>query len=373
MPHQIDRFKTWVEIDGRRLRQNLRTFQAVAGKNAACMAIIKSNAYGHGLGEVATVLKNTPNLFLGVDSIDDALAVSRIAPKNPLLILGYIPPPRLEEAIKRRFRIAAYNRETLSKIATLARRPGLPTPIIHLKIETGTNRLGLTIAELAKISRFPAIEGIYTHFAETENPNSLFYKDQLAMLERARAVLLKKDVHPKYIHAACTAAALQYPEAHYNFLRIGIGLYGLWPSRAVERALGTAAKLLPVLAWKTRIAQIKKAPSGATVGYGRAYRAQTATKIAVLPVGYFDGYDRGLSHVGEVLIRGARARVLGKVCMNMTMVDITGISAKVGEEATLLGGAGRAAVTTEEIAEKIGTINYEVVARINPLIPRIVV
>ncbi len=373
MPHPAEYFKTWIEIDATRLRRNLAVFRAIAGKNVVCMAIVKANAYGHGLAETAKILARTPGIFFGVDSIDEALAVSRIAPRHPILIVGYIPPSRLPEAVAHRFRIAAYSREILSKIVSLAKRRGLPKPIIHLKIETGTNRLGLTVAELRKISALPPIEGIYTHFAETEDPKSTFYTEQIAVLEHARALLQKRGVEPEYIHTASTAAILQYPEARYNMMRLGLGIYGLWPSHDVQRAVKNRIALQPVLAWKTRIAQVKTLRAGESVGYDRAYRARNAKKIAVLPVGYSDGYDRGLSQKGEVFIRGKRARVIGKVCMNMMMVDISGISAKVNDEVILLGGAGGSAITADEIAKKIGTINYEVVSRINPLIPRIIV
>ncbi|HEY4497514.1 MAG TPA: alanine racemase [Candidatus Paceibacterota bacterium] len=385
-------YKTWLEIDQKALLHNAATAQRFLGDDVALMAVVKANAYGHGLKEVVKILGGSGpapyqsrfgEIWYGVDSIDEALLVQKDSARQPIMILGYIPKPCIAEALKRNFHISIYSKESFyvicAELKKLTSKKGTRniTPHFHLKIETGTNRLGLSIDDLQKLSpKFP-IEGIYTHFAEVENPVSQFYQKQLSILRRAQTILAKKNIIPRFLHSASTAALLQYPETHGNVVRLGIGLYGLWPSDNVEHRVFNIVSLRPVLTWKTRIAQIKKIKKGETVGYDRAWRARRASTIAILPVGYYDGYDRRLSGCGEVLIRGQRTPAIGRVCMNMIMVDITKVKeigkVKSGDEAVLLGRQGNEEISADEIANKASTINYEVVSRINPLLPRIVV
>ena len=380
--------KTWGEIDAAALRHNLGVFRELAG-DARVMAIVKANAYGHGLLEVVKILSKPRlpsgqghtlhtkrSLWFGVDNIDEALLIRGLNIKNPILILGYIPPERLKEAIEHEISFSVYSKESL-KIIT--QKQWNKKPRIHLKIETGTNRLGMQPEELWKscLAGRQAdflninIEGVYTHFADTENPESLFWKEQVARFEEAITLLKKVDADP-IRHIASSAAALLYPEACYDMMRAGIGLYGLYPSEDVRHLVLNTLK--PVLSWKTRIVQIKQAKKGETIGYDRTFRAKRLSVIAILPVGYWDGYDRRFSNKGTVLIKGKRAPIAGNICMNIMMVDITEAkNAREGDEVVLLGKQQKEEIFAEELAEKIGTIHYEVVARINPLIARIVI
>jgi len=391
--------KTWVEIDAAALRHNLSIFEKLTG-DTRIMAVVKANAYGHGIAEVANILatsakinprvsslKSRENqnakikttnqnskLFFGVDTVDEALLMRNLNIKNSILALGYIPREQLKEATENDISFSVYSKDLLEMIA---KKQWQKNPRVHIKIETGTNRLGMRLKELTEAApllkkRASWIEGVYTHFAETENPLSSFWKEQIARFDEAVAFLKNMGCRP-IRHAASSAGALLYPETRYDMVRVGIGLYGLWPSRDIKSRIMNHKSwkkkifLKPVLSWKTRIAQIKKIKKGETVGYDRTWSAKRPATIAILPVGYWDGYDRHISHKGEVLIRGARAPVAGRVCMNMIMADVTDIKhIAMGDEATLLG----VEITAEDIAEKIGTINYEVVARINPLIPR---
>lgn len=380
--------KTSVEIDAAALRHNLGVFQKLAGSKTAVMAVVKANAYGHGLLEVAKILATfeklkiqNSKLWFGVDSLDEALLIRNLKIKNPILILSFIPPERLEEVIANDISFSVYSKELLEMIA---KKQWAKKPRMHIKIETGTNRLGMRFEELAKSAPLLKkhtdwIEGIYTHFADTENPQSSFWKEQVARFEEAVALFKQMGVDPPR-HTASSAATLLYPEARYDMIRVGISLYGLWPSREIESRIKNQESwnkkfvLKPVLSWKTRIAQIKKVKKGETVGYDRTFRVERAGRIAILPVGYGDGYDRRFSINGEVLVGGARARVIGRVCMNMTMIDITDIkNAREGGEVVLLGKQKNEKMSAEELAKKIGTIHYEVVARINPLIARIII
>ena len=345
-------YKTWVEIDSSALRGNFRFFQKWVGPKVTMMVVIKSNAYGHGILETAQILSGDKNTIFGVDSLDEALFLKNNRITNSILILGYIPQLRIAEAIKNNFHISIYSKALLE---LLQKSNGT----FHLKIETGTNRLGINPEALSAIKKFPKIAGVYTHFADVENTQSSFYKTQLKILNQAIAVLDSQGIVPEFIHSASTAGILRNPETHFNLVRLGIGLY---------------TKPRPVLNWKTKIAQIKFVNKEETVGYDRTFRAKQKIKIAVLPVGYGDGYDRKLSNRGEVLIHGRPACVLGRVCMNMMMVDVSKIpGAKVGDTVTLLGISGNKNIFADTIAKKIGTINYEILTRINPLIPRIII
>lgn len=364
------REKVWVEVNNANIKYNFAALERLLGKQVTPIAIIKANAYGHGLAGTAKTLASFQNIWFGVDSIDEALALDRLRLKKTIVILGYIPPPRLKEAIAHHFHFSVYNRELLEKVNRIMRHFVDYEPYIHLKIETGTNRLGIKLKELldsptTKLAG--SIAGIYTHFAEVENPKSKFYLTQLAELKKAEALLLKHGIKPKYIHSASTAAILQFPNTYFNMARLGIGLYGLWPSEEIKKKLAGRLPLKPALTWKTRVAQIKEIKNGDTVGYDRTYRARWNRRIAILPIGYYDGYDRGLSNCGEVLVHGKRAKIAGNICMNMTMIDVTDIPARTNDEVVLLGDK----ISAEEIAKKINSINYEIAARINPLIKRV--
>lgn len=364
--------KTWVEISRANLLHNLRATQSLLGKKTKIVAIVKADAYGHGLGEVAKILGGEKGIYLGVDSIDEARALKMFGVKQPIIILGYISPTRRLEAMQNNFHISLYSVSVVSNIVSLLKAHPKIKPHLHIKIETGTNRLGIPLRELAKIKLFPPIEGLYTHFADIENTRSVFYKDQLHEFKKALWILKQRGIVLSFIHTAASAALLMHLETRLSLARLGVSLYGLWPSSDVQHLMLNKIKLRPVLQWKTRIAQIKEIQKGETVGYDRTWRAKKKTRIAILPVGYYDGYDRGLSNCGEVLIKGNRAKVIGRICMNMIMIDITGIGAKENDEAVLLGVSGKEKITAEDIAKKIGTINYEIVSRINPLLPRII-
>lgn len=364
-------YKTWIEIGGSALRHNVELAKRKVGKNTAIIAVIKANAYGHGLREVAASLKDVKGIWFGVDSIDEAKQLNEFKLKKPIIILGYIPASRLLEALQANFHISVYSAQLFYKITKILKNNSDITPHLHLKIETGTNRLGIALKDLVQMKISLPIDGVYTHFADVEDTKSKYYQKQLETFRRAIWILRQKNIFVPFVHSASSAALIQYKETHFSMARLGIALYGLWPSENIKHK-HVSMKLKPALSWKTRIAQIKIVAKGSTVGYDRVWRAKRDSTIAVLPVGYYDGYDRKLYRDGDVLINGKRAPIVGKICMNMMMVDITGIFAREDDEAVLLGKCGREEITAEDIAKKIGTINYEVVARINPLLPRII-
>ncbi len=375
--------KTWIEISRQKLASNVNAFRKLLGPQTQMLAVVKANAYGHGAKEITPVVLKSGASWLGVDSIDEALELScqpEVKKETSILILGYTSLARLTEAVRHHFRLIVYNPETIRALGKITKQLGLSARI-HLKAETGTARQGVLFEDIMDLVRligsYPGLilEGLSTHFANIEDTTDHSYAQmQLLKFRRISAALENIGCRVPIRHTACTAAAILFPETHFNLARIGIGLYGLWPSRETQisaTAQRLKLNLQPILTWKTIIAQVKRIPRGQPVSYGLTEQVSRDSKIAILPIGYRDGYDRKLSSVGAVLIRGQSAKILGRVCMNMTVVDVTDIAgARSEDEVVLIGRQGRGVVTAEELARKIGTINYEVVTRINPLIPR---
>ncbi|MDO8505052.1 MAG: alanine racemase [bacterium] len=407
--------KTWVEISKKNLLHNAGQFLKLLKPETQFMAVVKSNAYGHGLREVVSIIHNSKlvthnsRTWFGVDNLDEARTVLEIAPKSPVLVLGYTQQSRLLEAAKLGARITVYNWETVKMLRTIFgvasessrwRTLSGATPLrVHVKVETGTTRQGIGEDEVVeyvkalKKIRGVEVEGISTHFADSEDTRSKYALEQLGRYNRIVKRLETAQIRIPVQHKACTAATMRLPQAHGNLVRVGIGMYGLWPSvdvaatfRSPHGGLKTAATrsvtLTPVLTWKTIVAQVKEVKKGTPVSYGLTQRVARDSKIAVLPIGYWDGYDRGLSKIGHVLIGGKRCKIVGRVCMNMCMADITDVSnVKPEDEVVLLGKQDRVSgdeprtqeISAEEIAKNLDTINYEVVTRINPMLPRIII
>jgi len=372
----------WIELDGAAPDWNLRQLRECSpgASGRLFCAVVKSNAYGHGVRELRRLLPSAD--WLAVNSLEEGIELRDLGEERPVLLLGHVLLDRLPEALHAGLRLTAYNFETLERLRGLA-SADLPARI-HVKIETGTGRQGILPGDVAAFTRralaIPGveIEGVSTHFANIEDTlNHSYAEAQLTRFTEALGVLRENGARPSVVHAACTAATILFPETHFDMLRAGIGLYGLWPSRETSLSAGQSGRrmpeLRPVLSWRTRVAQIKTLPAGSFVGYGCTYRTSRATRLGVLPVGYADGYDRALGNTAHVLVGGRRAPVLGRVCMNLVMIDLTDVPGSfVEDEVVLLGRDGDEAVTAETMAGWAGTINYEVVTRISPLLPRVV-
>ncbi len=370
---------SWIEIDRTRLVANLNALRALNSAGTALMVVVKANAYGHGLETVAPVAAEHAD-WLGVNCVDEALAITRLGIQKPVAILGHTRLDEIEPVVRNGYRQVLY-RLDVAKALSVAAQKLATTAHVHLKIETGTNRQGIALGELkafaGTIGGLPGlhVEGVYTHFANIEDTlDPSFAQSQVRRFQEALATLERAGIRPKHVHASATAGSLLYPEMDFTMVRIGIGTYGIWPSRETQlaaRERGRKPALQPVLEWKTRVVQVKDVRTGDYVGYGLTYRASRPMTLVVLPIGYYDGYDRKLSNSGRTLINGQPASVVGRVAMNMTMVDVTDIGADVDDEVVLIGRQGNGEIKAEELAEKIGTIPYEVLARINPLIPRV--
>lgn len=331
------------------------------------MAVVKANAYGHGALTLAPELSAHADWF-GVDSVDEALELGKAHVDNPILILGHTDNDRLELAVREGFRHVVFRRDAATAIADAAEILDAPA-YVHLKIETGLHRLGVPLEELSSFAEFLAgldgvvVEGVYTHFADVEDPGSSFYREQLDRLLKARDVLRGCGLDPSYVHASPTAGALLHEQESMTLARVGIGLYGVWPSPETRAAVRDV-ELAPVLSWKCRIAQVQSVPAGESVGYDRTYFASSPRRIAVIPVGYYDGFDRKLSGKGAVLVRGRRAPVVGRVAMNMTTIDVTETEAEADDEVVLIGEQGSESITADEVAGWSDTIAYELLARL---------
>ncbi len=375
----IDDGSCWVEIDRAALAGNIRRFRTLVG-DRRLMAVVKANAYGHGMPETAGIVLEAGADWLGVFSSAEGLALRAAGIEVPVLVLGPVHPGSTAQAVGAGLRLTVASEAAAD---TLCRVSGGPRTA-HLKIETGTNRQGLFGEALVATARRlrdagVTVEGAYTHFADIEDTTDhAFAEHQLRRFNESLGQLRDAGIDIPVPHTACSAAAILFPDTYFEMVRVGIGMYGLWPSgetRVSARSLGrNALDLAPVMTWKTRIAQVKTVAAGEFVGYGRTVRTTRETRLAVLPVGYSDGYDRRLSGVGHVLVRGARAPVLGRICMNLMMVDGTDVPGiDTGDEVVLLGRQGDEVITAEHLARLAGTINYEIVTRAAPGAPRRVV
>ena len=375
------KYKTWVEVSKKALLHNIRVFRKNIGVGVEIAAVVKANAYGHGLNEIVPLLKNRVEM-LAVDNIDEAVAIRKIDANFPVLVLGYTTLSNISLPIENNISFVVYNIETLKEIKHLKLNNKAK---IHLKIETGLNRQGIAAKDLKKYLQFIknhqdriVLEGVYTHFANVEDTlDPSFARKQLSEFKKVLGLIKKAGFNPPMIHTAASAGTLLYPETHFSMVRIGFVIYGWWMSLETRVSLMSQKRnldLRPVMTWKSIVAQVKSLKIGESVGYGRTWFAARKTKLAVIQVGYSDGYDRKLSNIGRVIINGKYANVVGRVAMNMIMADVTDIkNVRLEDEVALLGNMDGLKVSADEIAKKLGTINYEVVSRVNPLLPRIVV
>lgn len=371
----------WVELDRDAPEHNLRQLRAGIAPGVISCAVVKSNGYGHGAVAITSLLPSAE--WFGVNSLEEGLELRANGITRPVVVLGHVPLAELSSAVEADLAITVYNRESIERLATL---PTLPRPArVHVKVDTGTSRQGVMPYDLADFLRLVKgapnviLEGMSTHYANIEDTlNHEYAEMQIARFNEALAVADQVTGRPPFIHTACTAANILFASTHFTMLRSGIGLYGLWPSRetfvAAREKGGRVPDFHPVLTWKTRIVQIKLLEEGTYVGYGCSYKTMRKTILGVLPIGYSDGYDRALGNRGHVLVRGRRAPIIGRICMNLCMIDLTDVpGVRLEDEVVLLGRSGGEQISAETMAEWVGTINYEVVTRISPLLPRRIV
>lgn len=364
--------KVWVEISSAAVAHNIKTFRRLLGPKVKLWSVVKSNAYGHGIYDFTPLADKLGADGFCVDSVIEGVKLREQGIRKPILVLG----PTLDGLLKR----AKEHRLTL----TIASGEGLKRfiekrhhPAVHFKIDTGMRRQGFYLKEVRAAAQKAAragipITGICTHFASAKDLNYPTFTDlQFHEFKKAIGAVRAAGFKKLMRHAAATGGTLLSNEYHLDAVRVGAGLYGFWPSRELQTQLGQKIALKPVLSWHTRVSEVKRAEKGDYVGYDLTERLLHATHIAVLPIGYWYGFDRGLSSTGEVLIGGKRAKVLGRVSMDLVVVDV-GRNVPTGARVTLIGRQGREEITAEELALKTGTTAYEILTRVNPLIHRAV-
>ena len=371
---------TTVEISKEALKHNVQQLKAILPPNFTLIAVIKANAYGHEMSGVAEAIRDEVS-YMAVSTVEDGLALRKIGINQKLLIMGNVDcadEALLKEALEKELELSIFNLEMLNALQVAAAETNRAARI-HIKVDTGMRRFGILETEALKFigvaRKTPgiSIQGLFSHLGMadeesgyTEAQESRFKALQNQLSERGISIPL---------HHLYNSAGSMRENLLGNACRIGISLYGLYPSgycRAQMEKRHPEFSLQPALTWKTRIVQVKRVPEGSLVSYGGTYRTRREETLAILPIGHFDGYDRGLSNKADVLIRGKRCPVVGRVCMNQTVVNVSGVpEAHVGDDAMLLGQSGEERITAEELAEKIDTVVYEIVTRINPLLPRV--
>lgn len=356
-----------VQVDANALRENLAALRQLAGTGTGVVAVVKGNAYGHGLGEVVRSLSDTAVDAFQVDDLEELAELRRFTDQRAL-VLGYVAKADIAELLALGGEPAVYD---VGRLAVLDLQPCR----VHLKIDALLGRQGVLPRDLAalleQLTRYPNIEvaTAYAHFANIEDTTDLVHaQEQIDVFEECFAVC--REAYPRIGRHLSATSGLLTVEADNNLVRVGIGLYGMYPSVSLARR-HSGLGLKPVMRWVSHLAQVKTLPARHPVGYGLTFVTSRETRIGIVPQGYADGYDRGLSNVGEVLVHGRRCPVLGRIAMNMFAIDLTAApEAAPEDEVVLLGSQGDDQITAEEIAAKIGTINYEVTTRISPSIPR---
>ncbi|MFO0749469.1 MAG: alanine racemase [Myxococcota bacterium] len=384
---------TWCEVSTAALAHNVAELRRrVVPAGARLGVVVKAEAYGHGLEVASRAFVAAGVDWLIVNALGEAEALRRAGIACPLYVVGPVAPWMAERVVAADVRLVVYDDELANALAAAAREAGRVVPV-HLKVETGNQRQGLEPADAValgkRIAATPglALEGLSTHYADIEDTTDhRFAMLQLQRFEETLQALRQAGIEVPIANMANSAATILWPKTHAGLVRVGLAAYGLWPSAQTYAAAlaleaqdregrgGYLPTLAPALTWRARIAQVKSVPAGSFVGYGRTYRTTHASRIAVVPVGYHEGYDRRLSNLGHMLVGGVRAPVRGRVCMNMTMIDVTDApEARAGGVVTLMGEDGDERISAEELARWMGTINYEVVSRIHPVVPRLAV
>jgi alanine racemase len=371
---------SYIEISKNNLIHNIKQFRNLIKPNTKIAAVIKANAYGHGDKEVAKILGPYVDYFQ-VDSIEEAERV-RSTTKKLILIFGYLNEDGIKRAIKIDAIISGFDFVHILKINHLA--GVLKTKIkIHVPIDSFLGREGIMpsqvenfIVEIKKMKNVE-LDGVYSHFANIEDTmNQTHAEKQIEVYHKCVEVFRKSGFKNIKTHISATSGILVYEKGNdlHNIVRLGIGLYGLWPSDHLEYLNKKKIILKPVLRWVTHVAQVKVLPPNHPIGYGLTHITKKSTKIAVIPQGYADGLNRVLSNNGEFLIKGKHARILGRVAMNMTVVDVSNIKdVMAGDEVIIIGEQMGNNITTEQIAIKMNSINYEIITKLTPFLPRVIV
>lgn len=367
--------RVWAEINLDNIAHNIKEIRKKINENSKIMSIVKADAYGHGAIETSKVLLYNGSDSLGVAISDEGVKLRQNNIHVPILVLGYTPDLKLEDVVINNLTQTIFSFEMAQVLSQVAVRLNIIANI-HIKIDTGMSRLGFrpdqsTLHIITQISKLQNIKitGIYTHFATSDMDDMAFTYEQYEKFNDFIKLLEKNNIKIPYIHVSNSGGIIDSREFDFDIVRPGIILYGLYPSK---RQINDAIKLLPAMSLKTRISFIKEVEENTSISYSRTFFTNKKTIVATIPVGYADGYARDMSNKGRVLIGGEYANILGNVCMDQFMVDITNIkNVRQNDEVVLIGKQGDKEITIEEIADIQKTINYEIVCNIGKRVPRV--
>jgi len=374
-------------IDLAAIQSNIENLKQITNPNSEFMAVVKANAYGHGAVPVAEKALQSGADWLGVARFREAVELREAGIDAPILVFGYVHPARAEKAVELDLVVSVYDFEMARALSQ--KSVSLNKAVkVHLKVDTGMGRVGIIIGnmdqgfldtrnretcirEIEKIHSLPGIDctGIYTHFATADSKDRSHTDQQIKLFASLLKDLEKKGIKPGTCHAANSAGIIGFPDSHFDMVRAGISIYGLYPSSEVDPA---KINLHPAMSLKSVITGIRKVPKGFFVSYGKTYETRKETKLASVPIGYADGFSRFFSSKGSMLVKGCRAHVAGRVCMDQTLIDVGHIpEIKTGDEVVIIGSQGRETMSADELANSINTINYEIVSALTSRVKRI--
>lgn len=370
----VNRVRADIDLDA--VLYNMESMHKKLKPGTKIAAVVKADGYGHGAVEISRVLENLPYLWgYAVATSNEAMQLVEAGRKKPIIILGLSFPEQFEEIVENDLRPAVCTYETAQALSDIAAEKNKVCRI-HIKVDTGMSRIGFQVTPesadtVARISKLPniMIEGIFTHFARADESSKAPAYEQFKQFEKMIAMVEEKGVQISLKHCSNSAGIVEIPECNMDMVRAGITLYGLWPSEEVDK---TKISLKPVMSLRSRVAYVKELLPGRQISYGGTFTVKKKMTVATVPVGYGDGYARGLSNKGWVLIKGQKAPICGRVCMDQCMVDVTDIpGVKIGDTVTLLGKDADEEITMEQLGELSGRFNYEFACLITPRVPRI--
>lgn len=368
--------RVFVRVDLDAVAYNMEQMKRRIGDGAQLIAVVKADGYGHGAVPIATMLEENDDVWgFATATLEEAVLLRKAGIRKPVLVLGCIFPEQYEEMLEYDIRATIYMEETAAEIAKAADRLG-KTARFHIKIDTGMGRLGFlpdhdSVKKIQKIGSLPHVEleGAFTHFAKADETDKSYTLEQHEKFIWMKNALEAQGVHITYYHCDNSAGIIDFPDMKHNLVRAGISTYGMYPSDEVCRE---SVDLKPALELISHVIFVKEIEAGTSISYGGTFTAERKMKVATVPVGYADGYSRGLSNKADVLIRGKRARILGRVCMDQFMVDVTDIpDVKFMDQVVLVGYDGEEHIPVEELSSICGRFNYEFVCCLGRRIPRV--
>jgi len=372
--------RTWIEINSNALSHNVLLFRKLISENVKICAVVKSNAYGHGLSCISDLLEKDANVdYFSVDSITEARKLREDGIKKQIIVLGYTLSENILEAIENNIELTISHFDSLNDAINIARQENCILKV-HLKMDTGMHRQGFDIVQLDELinvllenKKYINVVGVYTHFASAKDPDDKrFTTEQIETFKKIKEKTLDSGISPIF-HASASAGTILYPDTHFDMVRIGAGLYGIYPGEKIKKKFLNDLPLEQVMSFRAIVSEVKRIKKGEGIGYDHTFIAPNDMNIAIVPVGYWHGIPRSLSNKGEFIVLGKKAKIVGRISMDMTIIDVTGLGVKVLDVVTMIGKELNSEIKVEDYGKNFDISSYEFVTRINPLIKKIVV